>query len=383
MKRPNISISGECTPQFHAVRRVFEQNFHEREELGAAVGVYLDGKPVVDLWGGFFDVDRTTPWARDTIVCMASVSKTVAALCLHQLSDNGRVDLDSPVARYWPEFGRNGKGEITVRHVLGHMAALPYTDTVPEYSLFEWDPVIGALEDMEPAWAPGTKGAYHTTTYGHLVGELVKRVSGQSIGTYCANHISKPLALDYHIGLPAEAMERVSRFILNPVSKSNTIVFEAGTPLGRMFAAFPPMDDPFNSRRFREVEFPSANGHGNARAMARLFGALARGGELDGVRLLSPEAIARATEQQLDDVCPICGDRFRVSLGFVLNTPDGKSFMGPNRRTFGATGAGGALGFGDPDAKMSFGYSPNFGWHMAEGLGERCRALVSAAYSCL
>ena len=284
----NIPIHGECAPQFSAVRDVFIESFARQDEVGAAVCVYADGQKVVDLRGGYCDAARRRPWQADTIVCMFSVAKGMAALCAHVLADRGLLDIEAPMVRYWPEFGKRGKERITVKQVLGHMAALVYTDTAPPGALFEPEVMVTVLEDMQPAWEPGTRGAYHSTTYGNLVGELVRRVSGKSIGRFFREEIAEPLGLDYHIGLGADALERVCDIIPNPANETTAVLSDPTTKPGRSFAALPRQENVFNSLTFRQIEWPSANGHGNARSVARLFGALARGGEIDGVQVLSP-----------------------------------------------------------------------------------------------
>ncbi len=375
----SIPVHGECASQFAAVRDVFTESFARQEEVGAAVCVYADGQKVVDLWGGYCDEARSQPWQADTIVCMFSVAKGMAALCAHVLADRGLLDIDAPVVTYWPEFGKQGKERITVKQVLGHMAALVYTDTAPPGALFEPEVMVKVLEDMSPAWEPGTRGAYHSSTYGNLVGEIVRRVSGKSIGRFFREEIAEPLGLDYHIGLGADELERVCDIIPNPANETAAVLSDPTTKPGRSFAALPRQENVFNSLTFRQIEWPSANGHGNARSVARLFAALARGGEIDGVRVLSPEAIAHAAELQWDDQCLVWGDHFRTTLGLLLNTPD-FAYMGPNPNSFGTAGAGGACGIADPRSRIGFGYSPNF-MCAGGGLGERSRALVEATFA--
>ena len=203
MDERSIPIEGTCDPAFAAVRDTFERNFRERGEIGAAVCVYRDGSKVVDLWGGHKDLARAHPWRADTIVIMNSVAKSMCALCTHILIDRGRVDFDAPVARYWPEFAAAGKQGVLVRHVLSHTCGVIYCDHAPPGSWFDWDVHIRAIEQQEPAWAPGTKGAYNSINIGYILGEIVRRVTGKTVGTFLREDVTGKLGADYHIGLRA------------------------------------------------------------------------------------------------------------------------------------------------------------------------------------
>jgi CubicO group peptidase (beta-lactamase class C family) len=202
-------IHGTCDPRFAAVRDVFLANFAEDDEIGAAVAVVVDGKTVVDLWAGWADPDRTRPWQRDTIANVYSCTKGMTALCLHRLVEQGRVDLDAPVARYWPEFAQAGKEGIPVRWLLSHRAGLAAVKPMlPAEALYDWDAMVAALAAETPWWEPGTKHGYHAVTFGWLVGEVVKRVSGKSLGSYFRDEVAGPLGVDFHIGLRVASRAR-------------------------------------------------------------------------------------------------------------------------------------------------------------------------------
>src|SRR5918996_2992755 len=293
MSTTSLLVNGTCDAAFAAVREEFERNFRQRGEVGAAVCVYRDGKPVVDLWGGHKDLERTIPWAENTIVIMNSVAKSMCALCTHILIDRGLVDFDAPVARYWPEFGAAGKQGVLVRHVLSHTCGVIYCDRAPPGSWFDWDVHIRAIEQQEPAWTPGTKGAYNSINIGYILGEIVRRVTGKTVGTFLRKEVSGKLGADYNIGLKPDEIARVSDMHRNPKNQFFRIAADPSTPLGRAFRSAPKTGYFQNCREIREREVASFGGHGNARAMARIYAMLAGNGSVDGVRLLSPAAVWR------------------------------------------------------------------------------------------
>lgn len=377
-----MSINGDCDPQFARVRDVFGENFASRGELGAAVCVYRDGEPVVDLWGGHLDWERTAPWQADTIVCMASVTKSMTALCLHILIERGEVDLDAPMARYWPEFAQAGKADITVQQSLGHNDGLIYNDTSRPGDWLDMDAIASAIAAQEPEWEPGTRGAYNSFNYGFLIGEIIRRVSGRTPGEFFRDEIAAPLEIDYQIGVQERDLSRVSNLYPNSESVTLNAFNDPSTKLARAWQSLPPDSDalgPLNRPEFRREEFPSGGGTGNARAIARVYGALAGGGEIDGVRVWAPETVSKMRELQWDGVCGITDRPFRMGLGVFLNSPP-LSGMGPNPRAFGHMGVGGAFGFADPEAGLSFSYSPNY-MCAGAGVGDRCDALVNALYA--
>lgn len=374
------TIHGHCEPAFARLREEFARNFSERQEVGAAVCLYSDGRPVVDLWAGVADPVSGRPWERDTLVCMMSVGKSVCALAVLMLVERGRIDLAKPVAHYWPGFAQAGKAGITVRTLLSGLAALLYADHAPDGSAYDWDTMVRALELQAPEWEPGTRGAYHSATCGLLLGELVRRADGRTIDRFVREEMARPLGIEYGFGLDAAEIARVADIVPN---EGNVTLQQSGdrtTKLGRAWRIQPrPADVHYrNTEQFRRAVFPSANGHSNARSVARLYAALAAGGTLDGVHLLSPELIEVARTQSWCERCGMTDRLFRYGVGFFLNYPPLLPF-GSNPRAFGHPGAGGAIGFADPEARLAFAYSPN---RMCEGagVGERCTALIDAVF---
>jgi CubicO group peptidase (beta-lactamase class C family) len=370
-------INGVCEPKFAAVRAAFERNFTERGEVGAAVCVYERGRKVVDLWGGHVDLARTTPWAKDTIVIMNSLAKSMCALCTHILIDRGLVDFDAPVARYWPEFAAAGKAGVLVRHVLSHTCGVIYCDHAPPGSWFDWSAHIRALERQAPAWEPGTQGAYNSINIGFILGEIVRRVTGKSVGTFLREAVTERLGADYAIGLRPDEIKRVSDMHPNPKNTFFQIAGDDSTPLGRAFRSAPKTGYFQNCREIREIEMPSFGGHGNARAMARIYAMLAGDGEIDGMRILSAVAVARASQLVWEGDCIMTQRRIRMGYGFMHNEPNTVP-MGENMKAFGHTGTGGAFAWCDRDRNLSFAYCTNF-QREGPGIGPRGAALGVAA----
>jgi len=386
----DFRIEGECDRRFEGVKKTFAENFEKRGELGAAVAIFLDGRPVVDLWGGHADKGKTRPWTRDTLVNVYSTTKGLTATCAHRLIDQGRLDPDEPVARYWPEFAQAGKKDIPVRYVLSHRAGLPaIKKPLEESAIFDWDTMVDALAAQEPWWQPGTKHGYHALTIGWLAGELIRRISGKGLGTYFRTEIAEPAGLDAHIGLDAKHDPRVSDLLpAAPPAPGEPNLFEEAMKdlegaTAKAFLNPPVLTKPnlVNSREWRAAELGGGNGHATACSLARLYGALARGGEIGGYRIVRPEAIERFyTEQSYGPDQVLMQMPTRFSMGFMLSQP-GAAF-GPNRKSFGHPGAGGSLGFADPIAKVGFGYTMN---QMANGLliDSRAAALIDAVYAAL
>ncbi len=367
-----IEIHGHCDDSFAAVRREFERNFTERGDIGAAVAVTIDGESVVDLWAGWLDEDRTRPWERDALINIYSVGKAMTAISVLRLIDEGKVALDEPVATYWPEFAQAGKADLPVRYLLTHQAGLVAVQKpLPPGSFLDWNLMTSELAAQAPWWEPGTGHGYHTNTYGHLGGELVRRVTGRSLGTYFREEVSEPLGEELLIGFGPEYDHRVADMIpyrgeqdasRRPWLDADPATLE-GIELGRYLAYRnpPPKEDGstgVNTRAWRAAEYPSTNPHGNARGMARLFGALASDGEVDGVRVLSSDLIEQANTIEADGTDLVLGRPTRFGLGFQLTMPEVRP-LGPNPRAFGHYGAGALLGFADPDERLGFGYVCN------------------------
>ena len=353
-------IDGECDARFARVRNAFVENFTKHGERGGAVTIAIRGKPVVDLWGGYGDVARTWPWQRDTIVNVFSVCKALNAIAVLRLVEAGRVALDEPVARYWPEFAANGKQHITVRMVLSHQAGLPaFRENLPDGSMLDWATITHALERERPWWEPGTAHGYHVNTFGFLTGEIVRRASGRTIGRLLREDVWEPLGADMHIGAPASEDSRVAEFLW-PGSPPKP-GFEDDFALMRWNAYWNPQGFSggkyVNTREWRAAEVPSTNGHANARSIARVYSALAAGGTIDGISVLSRDLLAEATREHSAGIDLISQRPIRFGLGFQLTQPERP--LGPNPSSFGHFGAGGSLGFADPDASLAFGYVTN------------------------
>ena len=374
-----VSVNGHCDRRFTALAEAFAENFRSRGEVGAAVAVTLNGEPVIDLWGGFADSARTRPWAEDTLVCMMSVAKAATALCAAMAVDRGLIGWDEPVARYWPEFAAAGKADIPVRWVLDHRAGLPAISApLPEGAAYDWERMTAALAAQAPLSPPGRSRAYHSVTLGYLVGELIRRTDGRSLGRFLAEEVCGPHGIEYWIGLPPELHGRCAEFF----GETAGTLFDRSDPDSlkcRAMAQVPAED--FNTERFRSAEIPSINGIGTARGVARLFDGLAAGGVLGGKRLLSADVLAQAATEQWHGREDLLGHTRRMGLGFALGLP-GHLAMGPSPRAFGHTGAGGAIGFADPDAGLGFAYAPNH-MYSGPGISPRLSALVDALYAAL
>lgn len=386
-------IDGACAPGFEPLRHAFSDILASGAEVGAALAVCVDKDMVVDVWGGHEDAARTRPWRRDTIVNLYSVGKAVSALCALRLVDAGLVDLDAPVARYWPEFAQAGKARVPVRLVLAHQAGLPAIDrTLPAGTVFDWNAMTEALAAQAPWWTPGERHGYHVNTHGFLIGELVRRVTGRTLGTYLRDEIAKPAGVDFMVGFGPEIDDRCAEMVPQPPGPEREELLRALSVdpatlsgLARMrFNAYrnPPEisgGDVVNTRRWRAAEVPSTNGHGNARAVARLYSALAGDGTLDGAHILSPEMVATASAEQAYGDDMVLQRPTRFGLGFQLTQPERR--LGPSPRAFGHFGAGGSLGFADPDARVSFGYAMNQG--RAGWQHKHVRHLIDLVYASL
>ncbi len=378
----DVTIEGTCDPAFAAVREALERNFTEHGEIGSAVCIYHQGEKVVDLWAGHQDAARTRPWHEDTMCLFYSITKSTCALCVHILADRGLVDLDAPVATYWPEFAQNGKENVLVRHILSHYCGVCFNDAAEPGDIYDYDKMIRVIEAQEPAWPPGTKGAYNTVNFGYLAGEVVRRVSGLPIREFLHENVCEPLGADYKLGVDEGDLDWVAEISPNPAGFAMGGNLDPDHPLLRAWRAMPkPMDTVANnSVQFRTGCFLSANGIGTARAMARIYAALANGGELDGVHLLSPAALARATTDQWEDAADgTTGQPIRMAMGFWKNTA-GRTPFGPNPEAFGHSGSGGARVLADPDHNLALAYVTNL---QSEGLGTgvRTEAIVEAAFA--
>ncbi|RDI74372.1 Beta-lactamase class C/penicillin binding protein [Gaiella occulta] len=390
-------IDGTVAAGFEPVRETFAANFAERGEVGAAFAAYVDGQKVVDLWGG--DARPGAPWSENTLCLVWSTTKGATALAAQILAERGQLDVDAPVARYWPEFAVNGKESVTVRDVLTHAAGLPYWEGYRELVTLDSSEGWGRSEDIARALAaaapvvePGAVHGYHAVTYGWLLGELVRRITGASLGEFFRVEVAEPLGLSFWIGLPPEEHGRVADLLSAPPVDDPELaaMMEAAMGpdalTGRALLVGPGggvdhAAETANAVEFRAAEVPAANGVTDARSLARMYAMLAMGGELDGVRIVSPQSIAAHTIERYrgDDV--VLASEKRYALGYMRPYPPAEVF-GPNDEAFGHPGMGGSLGFADPVARVGFGYVMN---QMMPGIqvDPRARALADALYASL
>ncbi len=354
-------MQGFVDDRFAPVGVVFEEGLASGAEVGASVCVTVDGQTVVDLWGGFADAAKTRQWRQDTIVNVYSVTKTMTALTALLLADRGEVDLAAPVSRYWPEFAANGKDHVTVAQVLSHSSGLSgWAQPIEPADLYDWEKVTGLLAAQAPFWPPGTASGYHVLTHGYLVGEVVRRVTGRTLGTVFRQEIAEPLGADFHIGLPADQDARVAELI--PPATEAELPAQP-TELQLNAANNPRLEVAFSrSRAWRGAEIPAANGISNARAAATILAVLACGGTAAGHRLLSEAGCRRALEVQVEGRDLILGIPLRFGLGFAVSNG-----MMPNPNTLYWGGLGGSLVLVDLDARTTFAYTPN---RMADTLGD-------------
>ncbi|HEY7938798.1 MAG TPA: serine hydrolase domain-containing protein [Acidimicrobiales bacterium] len=369
-------MHGSCDDAFGPVRDAFIGNFDQGNEVGASVAVTHHGRPVVDLWAG--DADQAgRPWEQDTIVNVYSTTKTMAATCVLMLADRGEIDLDAPVADLWPEFGANGKAGVLVRHVMSHSAGLSgFEPAITATDLYDWDRVCELLAAQAPWWEPGAKSGYHAITQGYLQGELVRRATGRSVGTFFRDEVAAPLGADFHIGLPASEDHRVADLVPPDLSAAlGTGAIQPDTLAARTLLSCPLDATEPRTRAWRGAEIPAAGGTGNARSVARVHSALACGGEVDGVRLMSAEGVERILEEQISGTDGVLGVPMRFGMGFGLMSD--LIPLSPNKRAFFWGGWGGSLAVIDLDAEVSVAYVMN---RMGDGLAGDVRgALVALA----
>ncbi len=347
-------IHGTCDPRFEAVKKAFENNFSEHDDLGASVAITLDGEFVVDLWGGHLDEARTEEWREDSLVNVWSSTKTMAAMSLLLLADRGEVDLHAPASKYWPEFAQNGKKAVEVRHFLSHTAGLSGMDKkVDGDALYDWEWMTTALAKQEPWWEPGSQSGYHAITQGHLIGEIVQRVSGQSIGNFFRQEIAEPTGADFHIGADETLDERIGNLV-PPASGPSPA---ADSIASRTFSN-PGVDATEPRKRiWRAAEIPAANGQGNARSIVRAQTAMANGGQAFGKTIMSEAGARRIFEKQSEGTDLVLGIPVTFGMGYGLNSAS--TPISPNSNTAFWGGYGGSSVIIDQDARLCFSYVMN------------------------
>ncbi len=393
-----VEVKGFVAPGFDSVGNAFVENFDQRGDVGAAFCAYVHGEKVVDIWGG--DARPGEPWEEDTLALVFSTTKGVTALVATVLTDRGLLDVDAPVSQYWPEFAAKSKGGVTVGQVLDHSAGVlsfpHYEEILSVDDGTGWGRIEEITQRLAAAplwWKPGEQHGEHAITYGWIVGELVRRIDGRSLGTFFRDEIAVPLGLNFWIGLPTEHLERVADLLppggdLPPEIMGRVKeVFAPDSPSGAAFfvgsrGGVPDMANLANSAGFRVAEIPASNGIGDARSLARMYAALACGGELGGVRIVSEEAIRRHSLERFDGYDVIIRTDKRYALGYMLPTPREPQY-GPNPElAFGHPGLGGSLAFADPVAGVGYGYVMNQMAHVGAP-HDRELALTEALYGCL
>jgi CubicO group peptidase (beta-lactamase class C family) len=379
-KKPDIS--GHCDPLFQAVADVFEQNLTQRGadgEVGASCAVVIDGEMIVDLWGGYADVEEDRAWQEDTLCCCWSVSKTAGALLTLRMIDQGLIDPNAPVADYWPAFAANGKDGVLVRHLLNHTAGLSYVDAdLADGQVSDWNTMIAALEQTSLNWTAGSQLGYLNMTQGYLLAGLCSQVNGgRRLAQFWQEELAQPLGLDWHFAVPDDVIPRLATvYQIDPTMFTKIIDANPETNFAKSMKGRDP-NETYDSMTWRKAENGAGTGHTNARTMAKLYSALARDGSLNGVTVLSKDALTMASTETVREQCAVNALELRFSLGFEMNcapvTP-----MGQGDRCFGYAGAGGSYAFADPDTKLGFGFSHNV-MHQGVGPGPCGLPLVEAA----
>jgi len=379
-----INVQGYVAPGFEKVKQAFKANW-EGYEVGAGYAVVRNGQWVVDIWGGYLDIEGTVPWEKDTLVNVYSTTKGMGALAAAILADEGLLDYHNRVVSYWPEFGAEGKSEVTVEQLLSHQAGLcGVSEKLSIEDLYNWDKMVGLLARQKPHWKPGTASGYHAVTWGYLAGELVKRINGKTLGTYFNEKVAGPLGADFFIGLPDSEMHRVGDMIGPNRGRvpQKKIDSPAQMPPLYPISLLNPNIRPYkdaSSYPWRKAEIAAANGQANARGIARIYGALANGGQMDGIRIISKKGIETAVQEQIRGIDLVTGRYMRFARGFSLNSEES---YGPNDSSFGHAGAGGSVGFADPENNIGVGYAMN---QMQINQDDESRAglLIKATYDCL
>ena len=373
------SINGTVKEGFEPISEAFANNFAEHGEIGASFCVYQDGEKVVDLWGGSMDKARTKPWQESTLVNVWSTTKGMMALCIARLNDQGLLDNQRNVVDYWPEFGENGKQDVTVAQLFSHQAGLCGTiEPATEELLLNTEALAEVLAAQAPSWPIGSRSGYHALSIGPLGDALVERVTGKTVGEYFRDEIAGPLDIDFHIGLAPENDARVATIVHDGKPLNGGI--EHHNEIQRMaMDNLPLVPEIANKPEWRRQGTPSAAGHGNARGIAKIYGALATNRSIDGAELVSKEKLDAATTIQIENEDLVIGLPICWGVGFAINK--GLGVYGPNEESFGHHGWGGSFGFADPQKKLGVAYAMNFMREVDVAPDPRLVGLIGALYS--
>lgn len=385
-----VKIEGELDPRFEPVKQTFA-DLWQGIEVGAALSVYWQGEPVINLWGGYKDRQLSDPWQQDTLVNVYSATKGLATLAFAILVDDGKIDYDDLVVDHWPEFGANGKAEVTVAQLLSHQAGVCGVDQrLSVEDLYDWEKMVRLIAAQKPYWRPGSAAGYHAVTWGYLPGELIRRVTGMTLGQFFHERIAVPLDLNFYIGLPGDKFAQCATLIgpnharhVAPAGATKEKPPTSQQP-SKLFATalMNPSISPFKhacSPEWRRAEIAASNGHGDARSLARAYALMAGGGKLGNQTLISEQTLSLACKTEVaDQVDLVTNTVTRRARGFILSHDNN---YGPGRRSFGHAGAGGSMAFADPDANLGFAYVMN--QMQPDGSESRASRLISAIYDCI
>jgi len=374
-------ISGLCDPKFGAMKDILSRSIDSGDDLGASVAVTINGKFVVDMWGGWADTEKKTPWNENTITNVWSTTKTMAAMCALVLFDRGLLDFDAPVAKYWPEFAANGKDKVLVRHIMSHTSGVSgWAQPVEFDDILDWNKSTDILAAQALWWEPGTASGYHAMNQGHLIGEVVRRITGKSLGTFFKEEIAGPLGADFHIGLDKSNFGRVSHVVPPPPLPFDLATMDPDSVAIKTFTG-PLGADATNTwtDKWKSAEVPAANGHGNAKSVARVQSILTSGGEVDGVRLLSTATIDQIFKEQSYGVDLVLGIPLRFGMGYGLPCAETIPYIPEGKVCFWG-GYGGSIIVNDVGRGVTISYMMN---KMEGGIigGLRAEALLNAAYA--
>jgi CubicO group peptidase (beta-lactamase class C family) len=352
-------IHGTCADRFEPVRAAFARNVDAREEIGASIVVDLDGEIAVDIWGGYRDEARTEPWEHDTITNVWSTTKTVTSLAALMLVDRGELDVDAPVARYWPEFAANGKQDVLVRQLLGHTSGVSGMEQpVVTEDLYDWEKSTSRYAAQAPWWPPGTASGYHALNYGHLVGEVLRRITGVSLKEFVATEIAGPLGADFQIGAVEADWGRIANVTPPPPLEFDLATVGMDSPAVKTLTGPLVSAEEANTPGWRRADIGAANGHGNARSVARILSVVSRGGEVDGVRLVRPETLDVIFREQANGVDLVLGVPLRYGIGYGLPQLDTIPYIPAGQICFWG-GWGGSLIVMDLGRRMTIAYMMN------------------------